>query len=52
MQYMVSMHKGSKLEGPNKAQRLLHFDDRGSLEYRIGSFAVTGVGTAVYLALV
>ena len=36
----------------NEAQRLLHLDARSDLKHRTSSFAVTGVGTAVYLALV
>jgi hypothetical protein len=50
---MVSMHivRGVK-SNMNEAERLLHFDARSSLEPRMGSFAVTGFGTAVYLALV
>jgi hypothetical protein len=36
----------------NEAQRLLHLDARSDLEHRTASFAVIGVGTAVYLASV
>jgi hypothetical protein len=36
----------------NEVQRLLHFDARRDLEHRRGSFVVTGVGMAVYLAQV